>query len=138
MAEQEDPEIRVHDRRRFTAEGEAKADAPEAAPEQAPSAEAFTPPPARFEILIYSLVMQAEMELGMGPVMPGQEAQPPNLAVAKHSIDMLGVLQEKTKGNLTMEEQRMLENSLTELRFRYVQKVEEIGQSAEEGGAAAS
>jgi len=43
------------------------------------------------------------------------------LVWAKHTIDMLGVLEEKTKGNLTLEERRLLENSLTELRFRYVQ-----------------
>ena len=42
---------------------------------------------------------------------------------------MLGVLQEKTKGNLTLEEQRLLENSLTELRFRYVQALEESKKS---------
>jgi hypothetical protein len=34
---------------------------------------------------------------------------------------MLGVLQEKTKGNLSLEEKRLLDNSLTELRFRYMQ-----------------
>jgi hypothetical protein len=41
--------------------------------------------------------------------------------MAQHAIDLLGVLAEKTHGNLTIEEQRYLENSLTELRFRYVQ-----------------
>ncbi|HPQ15604.1 MAG TPA: DUF1844 domain-containing protein [Bryobacteraceae bacterium] len=45
--------------------------------------------------------------------------------MARHYIDLLGVLQEKTRGNLTLEEQRYLENSLTELRFRYVQAAEE-------------
>lgn len=55
--------------------------------------------------------------------MPGSEGEEtkPNLAWAKHAIDLLGVLEEKTKGNLTLEEKRILENSLTELRFRYVQ-----------------
>jgi hypothetical protein len=38
---------------------------------------------------------------------------------------MMNVLLEKTRGNLTLDEQRLLENSLTELRFRYIQAVEE-------------
>jgi hypothetical protein len=42
----------------------------------------------------------------------------------------MGVLLEKTKGNLTLEENRMLENSLTELRFRYVQASEKAGKAA--------
>jgi len=41
----------------------------------------------------------------------------------------LGMLQDKTKGNLTLEEQRLLENSLTELRFRFVQALEESKKS---------
>ena len=44
--------------------------------------------------------------------------------VDEMSIDLLAMLQGKTRGNLTLEEQRLLENSLTELRFRYVQAVE--------------
>lgn len=81
------------------------------------------PPPASFEFLIASLIMQAQVQLGMF-AMPGTEGdgpQEPNLPWAKHVIDLLGVVEEKTKGNLTMEEQRILGNSLTELRFRYVQ-----------------
>ena len=38
---------------------------------------------------------------------------------------MMNVLLDKTRGNLTLPEQRLLENSLTELRFRYIQAVEE-------------
>ena len=49
----------------------------------------------------------------------------PDFDLARHSIDMMNVLLEKTAGNLTLEEQRLLENSLTELRFRYIQVVEE-------------
>jgi hypothetical protein len=43
---------------------------------------------------------------------------------------MMGVLSEKTKGNLSLEEQRLLENSLTELRFRFVQVSEEVAKTA--------
>jgi hypothetical protein len=52
----------------------------------------------------------------------------------------MAMLQEKTKGNLTLEEQRLLENALTLLRFRYVQVAEEVAQEARktETGQAAS
>ena len=60
---------------------------------------------------------------------PENERPKPNLDMARHSIDLLAILQSKTKGNLTMEEQRLLENSLTELRFRYVQALEESKKS---------
>ena len=42
---------------------------------------------------------------------------------------MMAVLMEKTKGNLTIEERRLLENTLTELRFRFVQVSDEAAQA---------
>jgi hypothetical protein len=45
--------------------------------------------------------------------------------MARHSIDLLAMLQDKTRGNLAIEEQRLLENALTELRFRFVQAMEQ-------------
>jgi hypothetical protein len=86
-------------------------------------------PPASFELLILSLRAQAEFQLGLMHFGPENERPKPNLDMARHSIDLLAILQSKTKGNLTMEEQRLLENSLTELRFRYVQAVEESKKS---------
>lgn len=81
-------------------------------------------PPASFSFLVLSLRAQAEMHLGMMGF--GEEEKPePNLPLARHTIDMLGVLLEKTNGNLSLEEKRMLENSLTELRFRFIQVSEE-------------
>jgi hypothetical protein len=82
-------------------------------------------PPASFEFLTLSLRTQAEVQLGLMHFGPPEEKPKPDLELARHSIDMLGMLQEKTRGNLTLEEQRMLENSLTELRFRYVQALED-------------
>lgn len=77
-------------------------------------------PPPTFEFLVLSIKMQAEMQLGLMNF--GQEEEPQaDLVGARHAIDMLGMLFEKTKGNLTTEEQRLIENSLTELRFRFVQ-----------------
>jgi hypothetical protein len=81
-------------------------------------------PPASFEFLVLSLRAQAEMQLGLFRFGPEQESPAPDLELARHTIDLLTILQEKTKGNLQLEEQRLLENSLTELRYRYVQAVE--------------
>ena len=49
-----------------------------------------------------------------------------NLDMAKHNIDMLGVLEEKTRGNLTEEEQRLLDSALYESRMRYVAIAQQI------------
>lgn len=51
--------------------------------------------------------------------------EPPNLPAARHAIDLLAMIAEKTRGNLALEEQRLIENSLTELRFRFVQVAEQ-------------
>ena len=86
-------------------------------------------PPASFSFLVLSLRAQAEMQLGLMHF--GQEEKPqPDLMLARHTIDMMAVLLEKTKGNLALEEQRLLENSLTELRFRFVQVSDEAGKAA--------
>jgi hypothetical protein len=89
-------------------------------PEAAPAEPSIPLPPASFSFLVLSLRTQAEIQLGLMHFGPEEKAEP-DLPIARHTIDMLGVLLEKTKGNLTLEEQRLLENSLTELRFRFVQ-----------------
>ena len=82
-------------------------------------------PPASFEFLILSLRAQTEMQLGLFHFGDEKEKPQPDFDLARHGIDMMNVLLEKTRGNLTLEEQRLLENSLTELRFRFIQAVEE-------------
>jgi hypothetical protein len=77
-------------------------------------------PPADFDFLIYSLRIQAELSMGMLPF-AGEDQGRPDFDLARHHIDLLAMLQQKTRGNLTMEEQRALDNSVTELRFRFVQ-----------------
>jgi hypothetical protein len=86
-------------------------------------------PPASFGFMVLSLRAQAEMQLGLMQV--DEEEKPDiDLQMARHTIDMMGVLLEKTKGNLTIDEQRLLENSLTELRFRFVQVSDEVAKTA--------
>jgi len=86
-------------------------------------------PPASFEFLALSLRTQAELQLGLLHFGAEEDRPKPDLDLARHSIDLLAMLHEKTRGNLTLEEQRLLENSLTELRFRYVQALEESNKS---------
>lgn len=82
-------------------------------------------PPASFEFLVLSLRAQTEMQLGLYHFGEESEKPAPDFDLARHTIDLLGVLQEKTKGNLSLEETRLLENSITELRFRFTYAVEE-------------
>jgi len=78
-------------------------------------------PPADFDFLVYSLRLQAELNLGL---LPMEDAATPDFDLARHNIDLLAVLQQKTKGNLTSEEQAALDNSVTELRFQFVQALQ--------------
>ena len=50
----------------------------------------------------------------------GQKEKEPDLELAKYNIDMLETLQEKTKGNLTEHEEKVLENTLGQVRMAYV------------------
>ena len=86
-------------------------------------------PPATFTFLVLSLRAQAEMQLGLMNFSEEEKVEP-DLDLARHTIDLMAVLVEKTKGNLTLEEQRMAENSLTELRFRFVQISDERAKAA--------
>lgn len=86
-------------------------------------------PPATFEFLVFSIKMQAEMQMGLHHFGEETDRPEPNLAIARHSIDMLAMIQEKTKGNLSLPEQRLVENSLTELRFRFVQALQSKPQA---------
>ena len=92
-------------------------------------------PPATFEFLILSLKAQTEMHLGMYHFGDEKDRPAPDFRVARHTIDLMAMLQEKTRGNLTLEEQRLLENSLTLLRFRFVQVADDAkkAKAAETG-----
>jgi hypothetical protein len=78
-------------------------------------------PPASFEYLVATFRFQTEMQLGLLHFGEEKDRPEPNLDLARHFIDMLAMLQGKTRGNLSLEEQRTLDNTVTELRFRFVQ-----------------
>ncbi len=81
-------------------------------------------PQGNFAALISMLTTQALFALGLLQV-KGQEKREPDLELAKYNIDMLETLEEKTKGNLTKEEETVLSNTLNELRMGYVKVAEQ-------------
>ena len=82
-------------------------------------------PKGDFAALISMFTTQALFALGLLQV-KGQEKKEPDLELARYNIDMLEALQEKTKGNLTKEEKKLLNNTLNELRIGYVKIAEQI------------
>lgn len=79
--------------------------------------------PADFGVFLSTLSMQALVALGEVPH-PQTRAQEIDLEQARYLIDLMGMLQEKTKGNLTAEEAQALEGILYELRTKYVTKAQ--------------
>jgi hypothetical protein len=118
----------VTDRRVLSTEGEArdsKPSEPQPARAPAPSAPGEQPapphtlPPVDFTTFILSLSSSALMHMGD---LPGPQPGPTtrDLPLAKHTIDLLSLLQQKTRGNLSADEDKLLESLLYDLRLRYV------------------
>jgi len=86
------------------------------------------PPAMSFEQLVQSIYMTAMMQLGAA----AHEGQQPQVDIlgARQSIDMLGVLAEKTKDNLTAEETRLLDSALFELRLAFLEITQALARSA--------
>ncbi len=78
-----------------------------------------TPPPASLTLLVTTLLTQAMAAMGQ---IPSEEGKAPevNLPFAKHFIDLAGVIEEKTKGNLTEEETSFVTESLHQVRMLFV------------------
>jgi hypothetical protein len=81
-----------------------------------------------FDKLVQSIYMTAALQMGAG-AQPGEQPRVDILG-ARQSIDMLSVLTEKTKGNLTDKEQRLLQNALFELRMMFMEITNAISTSA--------
>ena len=78
-------------------------------------------PEINFSSFILSLSTSALMQLGEVPD-PITQKFDKNLPLAKQSIDMLGMLQDKTRGNLTPEEEKLIDHLLADLRWRYIRE----------------
>jgi hypothetical protein len=82
-------------------------------------------PKGNLAALISMLTTQAFFAMGLLQV-KDEEKREPDLELAKYNIDMLETLEEKTKGNLTEEEKKVLENTLGQVRMAYVQVSEQV------------
>jgi hypothetical protein len=127
--------FKVVDRRSFTSEGsrreegapEVKKAEPPRPAEKASQPEVVEPPeaefsgdPSGFETLVSYLSTTTMFQLGL-LAGPGGERIPPDMPNAQRTIDLLEVLQEKTQGNLTPNESRLLDDVLYELRMTFVE-----------------
>ncbi len=128
----------IKDRRRFTEEGERKeetvgeekAEQPETGTQEAAKGEAEAAeekaqqaplPEINFSTFIFSLNTSALLHLGEVPD-PASGKEQEDLAMAKQTIDLIAMLEDKTRGNLTPDEENLIRHILYDLRLRYVQK----------------
>lgn len=129
MCEDEERGFKVADRRRFDAQGDPRAEAgPDEARAEAPedvTLDGGTQPPADgelpaidFSTFALSLCTSAMVHLGQAPHPDGATAT--DLPLARQTIDILALLRDKTEGNLTDDERRLLDEMLYDLRLRFV------------------
>lgn len=84
--------------------------------------------PVSFVAFVISMASNAAIHFGDAPDPDTNDKRPPNLDAASQVIELLAMLEEKTRGNLSAEERQLLDQVLYELRMRYVE--------ARKGGAA--
>jgi uncharacterized protein DUF1844 len=135
-----DKPFKVQDRRRFSASGEARPESDVPPAEPSPAAAPQAPPPnasvdaaehaaahfgepaeISFATFVISLSTQALALLGEIPD-PVQGRTVVDLEGARQFIDILGILQDKTRGNLDAREAALLEGALYDLRMKYVER----------------
>jgi hypothetical protein len=135
--EQEEQGFRVTDKRGFKEDGETRgtentetsgerpAGEQGSSTEPPPADRGIPHPPIDFSSYILSFYYQGLMLLG---ALPNQDSDKSHEDVdaARHIIDLLSMLEEKTKGNLTIEEKKLLEDVLYELRMAYMAKTDRI------------
>nr|WP_035243698.1 DUF1844 domain-containing protein [Desulfonatronovibrio hydrogenovorans] len=86
------------------------------------SAREDTPLP-RVDFATFVLSLSSSVLMHLGEIADHETGENRvNLPMAKHTIDILAMLEEKTRGNLSPEEERMLKDFLFEVRMKYVQK----------------
>jgi DNA replication initiation complex subunit (GINS family) len=83
--------------------------------------------------LISMLTTQALFAMGFLQI-KGEEDREPDLDLARYNIDLLQAIEEKTKGNLTPEEQQLLKNTLNDLRMGYVSVMNQLSAQEDSGG----
>ena len=91
---------------------------------------------ASFDRLLEPFYLTALMQLGMMPTERGAQPQV-DIIGARHTIDTLAMLKEKTKGNLSKEEENVLETVIYQLRMRYIELTNAIARSVQTPGPGA-
>ncbi len=120
------PEIKVVDKRKLDENGELRQEAktedkPEEKPEEKPqSCGTQTLPGIDYSTFVFSLATQALCHLGEVSH-PEKKCIEIDLALARQTIDIIGLLQDKTKGNLNENEELLTRNLLTDLRLKFVE-----------------
>jgi hypothetical protein len=132
----DEPQFTVRDRRRSEGDPNPPADVPPAtSPTHRPASQSADAPPSAppsFSELILGLGTSALVALGVNPaageagILSPQAVPPPSqpadLVQARHLIDVLGLLEQKTTGNLTPEEQQLMQQLLYTLRLKFVEQ----------------
>lgn len=132
MTDPDTPKIIVDDDWKSSAKAEKeKLAAAEKEKSQQGAAQGGFPEKMGFKELISLFATQALMYLGAIPDQSGRAMV--SLEIAKLNIDLLAVVQEKTKGNLSDEEQEMLDGTLNELRMQFVEVAKAVEQAAADG-----
>jgi len=97
---------------------------------ETPAANPHGIPEASFEVLLATLATQAMAMMGLLPDIDGSGASPVNLPMARHLVDMVAVLKEKTEGNLSEQESTAITENLHQLRMAFVAVSQNQGGSA--------
>jgi hypothetical protein len=124
-----DGSFTVVDKRRFDTSGQPKEGGESSSPTQAEAAAQFThrapsesnEEPVAFNSFIMSLATQALVQMGEMPPPGGMEI-PIDIEAARQTIDILSMLQKRTRGNLAPEEVRFLEEVLHSLRVSFINR----------------
>ena len=140
----ESSDFKIQDRRKFTETGDLRDDSNESTSPQEPSNEASSQkseeqnksdvpindqsnssPKMDFPTLILSLTSTAIFQMGLAPN-PATNKTEKNIVAAKQTIDILEILQEKTKGNLDAEESKLLNHCVHDLKMNYLKASQNI------------
>ncbi len=133
--EEEQQGFRVTDKRGFREDGETRTPESPEKPEEKPSSDSASSagrppsdkevpprPPMDFQSYVLSCYTQALVLLGEVPNLKKEE----DVEAAQYMIEILSLLEQKTKGNLDKQEEQVLENVLYELRMKYMAKTNRI------------
>ena len=139
--EHEDTGFKVTDKRLFDEDGSPREGTAQETPAnqqeptkdssmgEQPSTSAEAPPgiagPIDFPSYVLSYYTQGLVLLGEVPN-PYTNKKEEDLQAARHTVDILGMLKDKTKGNLTTDEEQLLESVLYEVRIKYMAKIKQI------------